>query len=195
VILFYDTETTGFYDDRLPPDHDGQPHLVQLAALLTEDDGTDVMSVSLVVNPGVPIPTRASDVHGITTDIAQARGVAPAAAVHLFGHLYNLADLIVAHNVKFDKGIMEVAATRRHGKPFELIKPTFCTMEAATPVVNLPPTERMLAAGFNKPKPPKLEECIAHFFGEALEGAHDAMIDVTACRRVFFHLKTMKEAA
>lgn len=195
MILFYDTETTGFYDERLPLNHDAQPHLVQLAALLTEDDGAEVMSVSLVVNPGVPIPQKASDVHGITDDIAEERGVTPALAVNMFRHLYNLADTVVAHNVKFDKGIMEVAATRRHGQIVELTKPVFCTMEAASPIVDLPPTERMIAAGFNKPKPPKLEECIAHFFGEKLEGAHDAMIDVQACKRVYFHLKSLKEEA
>jgi len=49
----------------------------------------------------------------------------------------------------------------------------------------------MLAAGFTKPKPPKLEECIRHFFNEELDGAHDAMVDVRACRRVYFHLQTM----
>ena len=75
-----------------------------------------------------------------------------------------------------------------------LRKSLFCTMEAATPIVNLPPTERMVAAGITKPKPPKLEECIRHFFDESLEGAHDALIDVRACSRVFFHLKTLEKA-
>jgi DNA polymerase-3 subunit epsilon len=68
-------------------------------------------------------------------------------------------------------------------------------MEAAAPIVNLPPTERMLAAGFNKPKAPKLEECIHHFFGETLAGAHDALVDVRACARVYFHLQTLKAQA
>jgi len=63
-------------------------------------------------------------------------------------------------------------------------------MTAAAPIVNIPPTPKMLAAGFNKPKSPKLEECIKHFFGEELPGAHDAMIDVIACRRIYFHMKS-----
>jgi len=195
VILFFDTETTGFYDDRLPADHSAQPHLVQLAALLAEDDGRDVMSVSLIINPEVPIPSRASDVHGITNEIAQVRGVPSKVAMGIFAHMCSLADLAVAHNVKFDKGVIEAAQSRRCGRIFTMQTPTFCTMEAASPIVNLPPTERMLAAGFNKPKPPKLEECIQHFFGEQLEGAHDAMIDVAACRRVFLHLKSLETAA
>ena len=194
MILFFDTETTGFFQDRVPVDHPSQPHLVQLAAMLCEDDGGEVMSLSVIVNNNVPIPEQASNVHRITTEIAAARGVTPAMAIDLFGHMYRLADTSVAHNIKFDKGIMEAAIARRHGAVRVMNKPMFCTMEAASPIVNLPPTERMLAAGFNKPKPPKLEECVRHFFNEDLDGAHDAMIDVAACRRVFFHLKSLENA-
>ena len=53
----------------------------------------------------------------------------------------------------------------------------------------------MRAAGFNKPKSPKLEECIEHFFGEKLSGAHDAMVDVGACKRVYFNLKALERQA
>ena len=35
---------------------------------------------------------------------------------------------------------------------------------------------------------PKLEECVRHFFGETLVGAHDALTDVRATARVFYHL-------
>ncbi|WEK42943.1 MAG: 3'-5' exonuclease [Candidatus Sphingomonas colombiensis] len=195
MILFFDTETTGFFNERQPVNHPSQPHIVQLAALLTEDDGTAVMSMSTIIDNGVPIPAQASSVHGITTEIADARGIEPEIAMQMFGHLYRLADTVVAHNIKFDKGVVEAEIFRRHGEVRRLTKSLFCTMEAASPIVNLPPTERMLAAGFDKPKPPKLEECILHFFNEPLDGAHDAMIDVVACQRVFFHLKSLEGAA
>lgn len=195
MILFFDTETTGFFNDRQPVNHPSQPHIVQLAASLTDNVGEEVMSFSVIIDNGVAIPTQASDVHGITTQIADERGIEPEIAMHLFSHLYRLADTVVAHNIKFDKGVVEAEIFRRHGEVRRLAKPLFCTMEAATTIVNLPPTERMLAAGFDKPKPPKLEECIRHFFNEDLDGAHDAMVDVAACRRVFFHLKTLEGAA
>ncbi|GAM01889.1 3'-5' exonuclease [Sphingomonas parapaucimobilis] len=195
MILFFDTETTGFFNDRQPVNHPSQPHIVQLAASLTDNVGEEVMSFSVIIDNGVAIPTQASEVHGITTQIADERGIEPEIAMHLFSHLYRLADRVVAHNIKFDKGVVEAEIFRRHGEVRRLAKPLFCTMEAATPIVNLPPTERMLAAGFDKPKPPKLEECIRHFFNEDLDGAHDAMVDVTACRRVFFHLETLEGAA
>ncbi len=193
MILFFDTETTGFVDDRLPLDHEAQPHIVQLAAQLCEEGGDPVAGFSLIVDPGisanVKIPERASAVHGITEERAVQLGVSVRSALALFIHLRSRAKLLVAHNIKFDLAVVQIGLARC-GQSTDLAKPTFCTMEAASPVVNLPPTERMRAAGYNKPKPPKLEECIRHFFGEELAGAHDAMVDVAACRRVFFALKS-----
>ncbi len=195
MILFFDTETTGLYDDRLPSDHEAQPYIVQLAAQLCTDDNRAVAGFSFIINPGVPIPTRASDVHGITDDVAGSLGCSTGFALTAFQHLYYRADVVVAHNIKFDRGVMETAIARKYGRLMPLRKPLFCTMEAASPIVNLPPTERMVAAGFAKPKPPKLAECIKHFFGEDLDGAHDAMVDLTACRRVYFKIKSMEKAA
>lgn len=195
MILFFDTETTGFFQDRLPVDHPDQPYIVQLAAELCDDSGDSVSSFSLIIDNGVEIPAQASGVHGITTERAAQFGVSASSALSMFTHLYQRADVVVAHNIKFDRGVIEAAIARHYDRVMPLRKPLFCTMEAASPIVNLPPTERMIAAGFTKPKPPKLEECIRHFFNEALDGAHDAMIDVGACRRVYFHLKSLKVAA
>lgn len=198
MILFWDTETTGFFDDRLPVDHEAQPYIVQIAAQLCENDGKIYGGFSLIVDPGiadgVSIPEKAAAIHGITNERAVQFGVSPEYALNAFTHFYQRADLIVAHNAKFDKGVTEVAISRHYKKVMPLRKPIFCTMEAASPIIKLPPTERMVAAGITKPKPPKLEECIRHFFNEDLDGAHDAMVDVTACRRVFLHLKSLEAA-
>jgi DNA polymerase-3 subunit epsilon len=192
MILFFDTETTGFFNDRLPVDHPTQPHIVQLAAQLSEKDGRPVAGFSLIIDPGVEIPPGAASVHGITTERAVKFGVSSEFALSTFAHLYQRAELIVGHNIKFDKNVTETAISRHYKALKRLEKALFCTMEAATPVVNLPPTERMIAAGITKPKSPKLGECIRHFFGEDLDGAHDAMVDVAACRRVYLHLKSLE---
>jgi DNA polymerase-3 subunit epsilon len=192
MILFFDTETTGFVDERMPFDHECQPHLVQLAAQLCDDVGKVVSGFSFIVDPakdGASIPEKASAVHGITNEVAGRLGVARAFALTAFSHLYQRRDLFVAHNIKFDKAVIEIAIGRHNGRAKDLDRTAFCTMEAAAPIVNLPPTERMLAAGIRKPKAPKLEECVKHFFGETLDGAHDAMVDVEACRRVYFYIK------
>ena len=188
--FFWDTETSGFPDYRLPPDHPDQPQLVQLACLLTDDAGVEKASaVMLVQTMRGPIPKQASDVHGITTRDAEEHGVYPTGALYFWDRLAQMADTIVAHNIKFDWAVIEAAWA--HNNPAAKPKPPlndlttryartarFCTCEAAAPIVNLPPTARMISAGFDKPKAPKLAECIAHLFGEDLPSAHDAMVDV-----------------
>lgn len=191
MILFFDTETTGFYHDRLALDHPDQPRLAQIAMMLTENDGTPASMASLIVNPAMEIPEKASEVHGITTARAERLGVQEKTALGLFHFMASRADLVVAHNIKFDEGVMACVAARSGPEITQYV--TFCTMEAASPIVNLPPTERMVAAGIIKPKAPKLKECIKFFFDEDLDGAHDALVDVTACARVYFHLKELEK--
>jgi DNA polymerase-3 subunit epsilon len=195
VILAFDTETTGLPDWRAPSESAHQPHLVQLAMILLDDDHTEQASVSLIIKPdGWTIPDDVAALHGITTEKAHAFGVPEKLAARLFAEmLYATSARGVGHNVDFDMRIMRIALLRAgfDKSKLDARKPeTFCTMKAATPVVNLPPTPKMVAAGFNKPKSATLTECIRHFFDEPLEGAHDALVDVRACVRLFRHLMT-----
>lgn len=200
-IIALDTETTGLPDFRAPSDAPHQPHLVQLAMILLDDDLNEQASVSLIIRPqGWEIPKQASDIHGITTEKALALGVPEKMATDLYVSLVHgsrpICDgsrKVLAHNADFDIRLMRIAMLRSgYDKTFQEARPveSFCTMKAATPIVNLPPTPKMIAAGFNKPKSASLSECIRHFFGEELEGAHDALVDVRACVRVYRHLQT-----
>lgn len=195
MILFFDTETTGMVDFHMPPDHESQPHLVQLGLLLAEDDGTEHACVSVIVDPGVPIPEAASAVHGITDEIVKRCGIQPIGAVGIFFGLLRSAGLLVAHNTDFDLAVMQSAAIRVDQRALadslNIVK-TVCTMKAATPVCKIPHAN---PRGPEDYKWPKLEECVRHFFGEELEGAHDAMVDVQACKRVFFKLKEIGAVA
>lgn len=71
----------------------------------------------------------------------------------------------------------------------------YCTCTKSTPILKLPPTEKMKAAGMNGPKSAGLAECIKHFFNEELTGAHDAMVDVRACARVYYALHVHEAGA
>jgi DNA polymerase-3 subunit epsilon len=149
-------------------------------------------STMIKLPEGMEVPERAAAVHGISAETANLYGVSKEEALTQFKHLLDRADMVVAHNKDFDLTMVSAEAHRAAPDLTFDGKQQFCTMAAASPVINLPPTPKMQAAGFNKPKPPRLEECIQHFFGETLEGAHDAMIDVQACQRVYFHLKSME---
>ena len=162
--------------------------------MLTEDDGTEIACVNLTVRPdGWKIPPEATSAHGITTERALQIGVPLTLVVACFTNLRAIATELVAHNIDFDQRIMRYAMARvkamtgkapAHSGPGKIT----CTLRMATPIVNLPPTPKMVAAGFNKPKPPQLGECYQHFFGEKLQGAHDALVDVRACKRIHRHM-------
>lgn len=199
-ILIFDTETSGIPRDHLSATDPQQARVVQLAAAMFHDR-REVASIDLVVNNGIEIHEEASKIHGITTEMATEFGIAPQGAGGIFWRLAAKSDLLVAHNVAFDLrmlGLMSQQAGLADLPKLLAQKPARCTCEAAAPIVNLPPTERMIAAGFNKPKAPKLEECVRHFFGEELVGAHSAAADVRACARVYWKLDELgawKEAA
>ncbi len=190
--LIFDTETTGFPLNDRPDDHPQQPKLVELGLKLTDDDGKMIQCASMVVRPdGWVIPVAASNVHGITTEMAMAVGLPYKLVVATFCYFHNLADERIAHNEAFDDKIMRCAIAQNGGKAAEKllnIKRT-CTVVLATPIVNLPPTPKMVAAGYgHKPKTANLTECVKFFFNETFEGAHRALVDVEQCSRVYFEI-------
>lgn len=167
-ILTVDTETSGFND----------PHIVQLACILTEND-KELASMNLLIKPeGWEIDPGAEGVHGISLEQAERAGVSIYSALWLFDELCGQSDLIVAHNYAFDSKVI--------AKEYERLEkvwtpPAFrCTMHATTNICKIP--------GKRGYKWPRLQEAHVHFFGEEFESAHDALADVRACWRVHKHL-------
>jgi len=199
MIMFFDTETTGLPDWRQSSESPTQPHIVQLAILLMNDDGTEFGIENMIVKPdGWIISDEVAAIHGITHERAMDEGIKESAAVLSYIAARGLADVSVAHNHSFDERIMRIAMLRGgFTRPFitalESLKKS-CTCTESTHIVNLPPSERMAAKGMTMPKSPKLVECMRHFFGEELPGAHDAEVDVRACARVYFHLRSLEKA-
>jgi DNA polymerase-3 subunit epsilon len=190
-VLVVDTETDGLVKNHLPATDPGQPHLVQLGLVLMTDLGQAVATVELIVKPeGYAIPDAAARVHGITTDVALACGVPLRIACAVYTNLRALADVVVAHNWEFDRTVLAAAIARTGATPAHPGPASWsCTMQLALPVLALPPTERMRAAGFNKHKPPSLTECVKFFFDEDLVDAHSALADARACARVYLELR------
>lgn len=197
MILFYDTETSGFVNKGKPASDPSQPHLVQLAAVLTDDEGNDLSYVSMIVKPdGWSIPAGAAAVHKITTEKAMKVGVPLRVVLACFTNLRALADMTVAHNIDFDALMMACAIAQAKAVPAHP-GPTkhACTMKSSVNYCRMPPTLNMSKAGYGtKFKPPKLEELYQFLFKETFAGAHDAMNDVRACKRSFFELRKRARA-
>jgi DNA polymerase-3 subunit epsilon len=182
--LYYDTETTGFPKAADSPLAE-QPHIVQLAAILVDDERGEVASLNVMIQPdGWEIDPGAQEVHGISGEIATECGVPIAVAMAMFSHLSRRADQCVAHNYAFDIKLITFEFERLAAPIIINEREKFCTMEATTNICKLPGRYP------GKWKWPKLTEAHQHFFGEGFDGAHDALVDVRACHRVHKHLIT-----
>lgn len=192
MIVFYDFETTGFIAKGLPLSHESQPHIVQVGAIVTDPSGRKIGSFDVVVRPdGWKISDSAAAVHGISQEFAEQNGIAEKAAFGLIKAFMKRATLRVAHNEDFDQAILRVASYRYDdGELANQMNsiPFFCTMLGTIDICKLPSTNKMRLVGMDGFKSPKLSEAYEHLFGEKLEGAHDAMVDIFACKRIYDHL-------
>ncbi|KWT89307.1 MULTISPECIES: 3'-5' exonuclease [unclassified Variovorax] len=195
--LFYDTETSGLPLFSEPSEHPAQPHIVQLGAILVDLDTRDeIASLDVIVRPeGWVIPDEVAKIHGITTERARDVGIPEAVALDMLFELWAERQRI-GHNEQFDARIVRIAAKRfRDPKdPALAIPPSDewksgraqCTQRLATPILKLPPTPKMRAAGRFHHKSANLSEAYQHFMGKPLQNAHSAMADARACMEVFF---------
>ena len=201
--LIYDTETQGLPLFSEPSEDPRQPHVVQLAALLVDVDTRKVIaSMDVIVRPdGWTIPDDVAAIHGITTERALEVGVSESMAIGMFMELYEASGILgcrVAHNEQFDARIIRIALMR-YDTPEEADRwkagRAQCTQRLSTPILNLPPTEKMLAKKMRGPKSANLREAYKHFTGLELQDAHSALADARACMDVYFAIKATAAVA
>lgn len=198
--LVYDSETSGLVDFKAPSEAPHQPHIVQLGAVLVDLDTWDEIAVlDVIVKPeGWTIPDDVAAIHGITTEHALKVGVPESLAVELLLELHKQAGFRVAHNEQFDCRIVRIACMRffdeatadewKAGK-------AECTQQLSTPILKLPPTDKMKRAGFFKHKSANLREAYEFFTGKPLENAHSAIADVRGCLAVYRAIKAGQRTA
>ena len=196
LALFFDFETSGLPLFSEPSEHPDQPHIVQLGAqLVNMDTRVVVQSVDVIVRPdGWTIPDEVAQVHGITTEMAADLGVPEGLAVEMLLELWKPAcpRLRIGHNEQFDARIMRIGLMRH--VDVEMADAwkagvAECTQRLATPILKLPATAKMKAAGRNHHKSANLREAYEYFTGRPLSGAHNAMVDVDGCKTVYFAIQ------
>lgn len=199
LALVYDTETTGLPLFKEPSEHPDQPHIVQLGAALVDLDSRKTLaSIDLIVRPdGWTIPDDVAAIHGITTERAMDVGVSESMALGMLLELWERTEVRIGHNEAFDARIVRIAQHRfdeAHADEWKAGKAQ-CTQLLSTPILKLPPTEKMRAAGRFHHKSANLREAYQHFTGKPLDGAHSAMVDVQACMAVWFAIQDLQSPA
>ena len=189
--LFFDTETSGIPEWKIPSDDPSQPHIVQIGAELVDGDSAEILqSLDVIIRPdGWTISPELTAIHGISQEYALQHGIPEKEAVEALLGLRKEAGLRVAHNATFDDRIVRIALKRffdplvpesEELKPSDIWKQgdKFCTCWGSRKAVGLG-------------KLPTLEEAYLALTGEILSGAHNAANDVRACRIIYFALKEM----
>lgn len=185
--LIFDTETTGLpakgqYNN---PSHPQTPRIVELAALLVDNEGVIQGHLNTLIIPeNFEVPYAASAVHGITTAMAYEQGRPYEEVMNAFRDLANKADTLVAHNITYDLLCLSGDFLRFYGKLPNFTRfSQYCTKEATTPICAIPAS---WGRGF---KWPTLDEAYQHLFNAPVVGAHRAMTDVRHTTRIFFKTK------
>lgn len=180
--LIYDTETSGLRKDGLPIDDPSQPRIAQLGLKLFDTSWKCTGHFTALIRPeGWSMEPDAEAVHGISEARCARHGIPIIAALAVLQGFAGNARIIVAHNNEFDRGLVtsELSRLKSDGLWWKRKAPAFfCTMEASTPVCQLPGEY-----GF---KYPSLEEAHRHFYpAEPYSTKHDADSDIEACARVY----------
>lgn len=182
-IIVFDTETTGIPSQQSQLEL--QPYICQFAAVLCECDVasgviTEYKALNHLIKPPVAIEYEAVAIHGITNKVIEDKPPFSTYADEIL-EAFREADVAVAHNISFDKLVLE-CELKRLGKNGDFLPAQiFDTMEKSVDLCQLPGNKGRF-------KSPRLQELHNFLLGEKFEGAHDALADVRATLRCLVEL-------
>lgn len=190
-VLVFDTETTGLPEHNNIPIRKTEkfPYIIQLSYVLydTELDKLEIEGDHIIRIPEeVDLPESSVAIHRITREKSREEGITITRALGYFMIAYMRADVIVAHNIKFDKNMINVECYRNNidfdftskpGKPFK------DTMYMGRGICNVRMMNKHTGEIFLKP--PKLTELYMKLFDIDAKNLHNSYIDVLVCLRCF----------
>lgn len=186
--LFLDTETTGLPKKRnaSPSDSENWPYVVQLAWILTDENGLRISKGNYIIKQNVVIPQNAINIHHISNEIMQKEGELPSKVYSEFIESLNNCEYIIAHNITFDLPILQCELIRNGFTDSLYSKKSFCTMNQGVFFCSL-----LDSLGRNKK--PKLLELFGELYFDnpfinLSGGLHDAMFDTILTYRCFMKM-------
>ena len=186
MYLIFDTETTGLPKKWGAPisDTDNWPRAVQIAWQLHDDMGNLIEHQDYLIQPnGYNIPYDAERIHGISTDLAQEKGVSLQEVLEKFNTALAQAEYIVGQNLGFDVNILGCEFYRLGiSSPMSAMPILDTCTEVTAAILKLP------GGKGGRFKLPTLTELYEYLFNEPFTEAHNATADVEATTRCFFEL-------
>lgn len=199
-ILVFDTETTGLPASRNPSIYNSQdwPYVVQLSFVyydLGYNNLIDYGDYIIKLPQGVSIDPKAQEVHGISLEKSHSVGVPLSVALDHFDKLLSECDLIVGHNISFDKRVLMVESMRnKRNQLFTengVRKSEFCTMKSSKDLCKIDAVNKTTGEHYNKY--PKLLELHQYLFDYSPSGLHDSLADVLCCLRCYIMMNHQRD--
>lgn len=167
TLAVFDTETTGIDTE--------QSRIVSSTIAILDSTGEVQERYDWLIDPGIEIPLAAARVHGISTEVARASGVAAQIGVQqICSRLLSMFDRgypVVAFNAAYDFSIVRAEAQRH----------AIAWPDSVAPVIDPLILDRQLDR-FRKGK--RTLEVVSQHYGVSLMNSHDAGEDAIAAGRV-----------
>lgn len=206
-FLLFDTETTGLPQVKtVSPETIGLwPHIVQFSYLVYDTDIHQITEIAddiICLPKNMVIQKEAVDLHGITSEMSQEKGVDIQTIFRDFFHTLSTVDILVGHNIAFDINMVRVELLRimqdpQNANEFATYYSTlvthkniYCTMQETIELCNI------IAYNSRGPyvKYPKLVELYVNLFGmPPKEPLHNSLHDILATLRCFLKLRFQHE--
>jgi DNA polymerase-3 subunit alpha len=186
MFLIFDTETTGLPKRWDAPftDTDNWPRCIQIAWQLHDDMGKLIEHQDYLIQPdGFNIPYDAEQIHGISTALAEQRGIPIAEVLEKFNAAMAKTKFVVGQNLGFDLNIM---GAEFHRLQVENLLQTLPVLDTCTE--HTAGLCKITGGRGGKFKLPTLTELHQYLFGEPFGEAHNATADVEATTRCFLEL-------
>ncbi len=186
MYLIFDTETTGLPKNYKAPitDTDNWPRCVQIAWQLHDELGNLIENQDFLIQPeGFNIPFESEKIHGISSQLAQEKGVPLNEVLNIFNDVIEKAKFVVGQNIEFDLNVMGCEFYRIGIETSLNQKQSLDTCTETTAQLC-----RLPGGRGGKFKYPTLTELHQHLFNTPFSEAHNATADVEATTRCFFEL-------
>ena len=192
-VLVFDTETTGLPKGKNPSIYKTElwPHIIQLSYIVYCSDENNLLTVEddyIKISDDVIIEEASQAIHQISRDKLNKDGISIDEALNKFNNWAEKCDLLVGHNVSFDKRMVIVEGIRN--KIRMDIQYTYCTMKQSTEICKI---EREFPDGTKYFKYPSLTELYKHLFNKIPKNTHNALIDILICMRCFCKIELNKD--
>lgn len=188
-ILVFDTETTGLPEKGVNINELNKwPYIIQLSYILYDTENNLVLDIcdSIVkLDKNITINPVSESIHKISMDISQQKGINIKEVLKTLKNAVNDSDIIIGHNVKFDKNIVFVELARNNIPNIFKGKTFYCTMHGSKNICKIP----ININGKDIFKYPKLVELYKFYFKDEPQNLHNSMYDVLVTLRCFGMLK------